>query len=79
MRCFVRLRVGQGEQGTITIVHRGGKVSRDRRVAHSRAKTAPDLAPCGVLPFDYLRKVQVMSANKDKSKKCGQPNKVPSF
>lgn len=24
MRCFVRLRVGQGEQGTITIVHRGG-------------------------------------------------------
>ena len=45
----------------------------DRRVAHSRAKTAPDLAPCGVLPFDYLRKVQVMSANKDKSKKRAGP------
>lgn len=39
-------------------------------------KTAPDLAPCGVLPFDYLRKVQVMNANKDKSK-CGRSNKLP--
>lgn len=77
MRCFVRLRVGQGEQGTITIVHRGGKVPRDRRVAHSRAKTALDLAPCGVRPFGYWRKVQVMSANKDKSKKHGRSNKLP--
>ena len=55
----------------------GGKAPRDRRVAHSRAKTAPDLAPCGVRPFGYWRKVQVMSGNKDKGKKCGRSNKLP--
>lgn len=77
MRCFVRLRVGQGEQGTITIVHRGGKALRNRRVARLRVKTALDLAPCGARAFGYWRKVQVMSGNKDKSKKHGRSNKLP--
>lgn len=40
-------------------------------------KTALDLVPCGVRPFGYWRKVQVMSGNKDKGKKCGQSNKLP--
>ena len=71
------LRAGRRPSSCRLLPLSGGKASQDRRVAHSRAKTAPDLAPCGVLPFDYLRKVQVMSANKDKSKKRGQSNKLP--
>ena len=72
------LRAGGGRPSSCRLLPlSGGKASRDRRVARLRVKTALDLVPCGVRSFGYWRKVQVMSGNKDKGKKCGQSNKLP--